>query len=40
MTWVKIVGKATFPLENGKRTGVLQATSVQQTKPPEEAMLF
>lgn len=40
MTWVRIVGKATFPLENGKRIGVLQATSVQQTKPPEEAMLF
>jgi hypothetical protein len=40
MTWVKIVGKATFPLENGKRVGVLQATSVEQTKPPEEAMLF
>jgi uncharacterized repeat protein (TIGR03943 family) len=40
MTWVRIIGKATFPLENGKRTGVLQATSVQQTKPPEEAMLF
>ena len=40
MTWVKIVGKATFPLENGKRVGVLQATSVQQAKPPEEAMLF
>jgi len=40
MTWVRIVGKATFPLENGKRTGILQATSVQQTKPPEEAMLF
>jgi hypothetical protein len=40
MTWVRIVGKATFPLENGKRIGVLQATSVQQTKPPEESMLF
>jgi hypothetical protein len=40
MTWVKIVGKATFPLENGKRIGLLQATSVQQTKPPEEAILF
>jgi uncharacterized repeat protein (TIGR03943 family) len=40
MTWVKIVGKATFPLENGKRVGVLQATSVEQTKPPEESMLF
>ena len=40
MSWVKIVGKATFPLENGKRIGVLQTTSVQQAKPPEEAMLF
>lgn len=40
MTWVKIVGKATFPMENGKRIGVLQATSVEQTKPPEEAILF
>ncbi len=40
MTWVRIVGKATFPVENGKRTAVIEATSVQQTKPPEEAMLF
>jgi uncharacterized repeat protein (TIGR03943 family) len=40
MTWVKIVGKATFPVENGKRTAVIQATSVQQTKPPEETMLY
>jgi hypothetical protein len=40
MTWVRIVGKATFPMENGKRTAVVQATSVQQTKPPEESMLF
>jgi uncharacterized repeat protein (TIGR03943 family) len=40
MTWVRIVGKATFPIENGKRTSVIQATSVTQTKPPEETMLF
>lgn len=40
MTWVKIIGKATFPVENGKRTAVIQATSVQQTKPPEESMLY
>lgn len=40
MTWVRIVGKATFPVENGKRTAVIQATSVTQTKPPEETMLF
>lgn len=40
MTWVRIVGKASFPIENGKRTAVIQATSVTQTKPPEETMLF
>ena len=40
MTWVRIVGKATFPVENGKRAAIIQATSVQQTKPPEESMLF
>ncbi len=40
MTWVKVVGTATFPIENGKRTAVIQATSVEETKPPEEAMLF
>lgn len=40
MTWVKIIGKATFPVENGKRTAVIQASSVQQTKPPEETMLY
>lgn len=40
MTWVRIIGKATFPLENGKRTAVIQATSVSETKPPEETMLF
>lgn len=40
MTWVRIIGKATFPIENGKRTAIIQATSVTQTKPPEESMLF
>lgn len=40
MSWVKIIGKATFPVENGKRISVLEATSVQPTKPPEESMLF
>ncbi|MEI6715199.1 MAG: TIGR03943 family protein [Verrucomicrobiota bacterium] len=40
MSWVKIIGKATFPIENGKRTAVVEATSVLPTKPPEESMLF
>jgi uncharacterized membrane protein YcgQ (UPF0703/DUF1980 family) len=40
MSWVKIIGKATFPLENGKRISLVEATSVEATKPPEESMLF
>lgn len=40
MTWVKVIGTATFPVEKGKRTAVIQAISVEETKPPEEAMLF
>jgi hypothetical protein len=40
MSWVKIVGKATFPVEKGKRIALVEADSVQPTKPPEETMLF
>lgn len=40
MTWVKIIGKASFPIENGRRTSVLQAESVTKTDPPVESMLY
>jgi uncharacterized repeat protein (TIGR03943 family) len=40
MTWVRIVGEATFPLENGRRIAVLQAETVEKTNPPEESMLY
>lgn len=40
MTWVKITGKATFPLENGRRTAVLKADKVEKAEPPDETMLF
>lgn len=40
MTWVKIEGTATFPLENGRRVSVLKADKVEKTEPPEEAMLY
>jgi uncharacterized repeat protein (TIGR03943 family) len=40
MTWIKIVGVPTFPLENGRRISVLKAERVEKTEPPEEAMLF
>lgn len=40
MTWVKVVGTATFPIENGRRTAVLKSQRVEQTEPPDESMLF
>ena len=40
MTWVKITGKPTFPIEKGRRVSVLKAAKVEKTKPPEEAMIY
>ncbi|MDQ3621395.1 MAG: TIGR03943 family protein [Verrucomicrobiota bacterium] len=40
MTWVKIVGTSTFPLENGRRVAVLKANKVEKSAPPEETMLY
>ncbi len=40
MTWIKITGIATFPVENGRQTAVLKATNVEKSKPPEESMLY
>jgi uncharacterized repeat protein (TIGR03943 family) len=40
MTWVKITGTPSFPMENGRRISVLKAEKVEKTDPPEEAMLY
>lgn len=40
MSWIKITGTATFPIENGRRIAVLQAEKVEATQPPEESMLY
>ncbi len=40
MTWIKITGTSTFPIENGRRISVLQADKVEKTTPPEESMLY
>jgi uncharacterized repeat protein (TIGR03943 family) len=40
MSWIKITGTATFPIENGKRIAVLKADKIEATKPPEESMLY
>lgn len=40
MTWIKIIGTPTFPVENGRRVSVLKAEKIEKTEPPEEATLY
>ena len=40
MTWIKITGTATFPVEGGRRIAVLKADRVEKVNPPEETMLY
>ena len=40
MSWIKITGTATFPVENGRRIAVLKAERVEKCNPPEETMLY
>lgn len=40
MTWVKITGTSTFPIEKGKRISVLKAEKIEKSEPPEESMLY
>ena len=40
MTWIKVTGTATFPVENGRRISVLKAERVEKSSPPDESMLF
>lgn len=40
MTWIEIVGEATFPLEGGKRVPVLHARRITPCPRPRESFLF
>ncbi len=40
MTWIKVTGTATFPIENGRRIAVLKAERVEKSAPPDETMLY
>ena len=40
MTWVRVTGRATFPLESGKRSAVIIADTVEKTDPPEESFIY
>ncbi|MEI8340882.1 MAG: hypothetical protein WCH43_05005, partial [Verrucomicrobiota bacterium] len=40
MSWVRVTGHATFPMEGGRMTAVVKADHVAVTDPPEETMLY
>ncbi len=40
MTWVKITGIPSFPVEKGRRISVLMAETVEKIEPPAEAMIY
>jgi uncharacterized repeat protein (TIGR03943 family) len=40
MSWVKVVGRATFPLEGGRRVPVVVADSVTPCEPPPESFIY
>lgn len=40
MSWTKVVGTVSFPMENGRRVPIVHAQTATQTDPPSEAMLY
>ena len=40
MTWVKVRGKAIFPIEGGRHMPVIVAESVTETDAPEESFIY
>jgi uncharacterized membrane protein YcgQ (UPF0703/DUF1980 family) len=40
MTWTRVTGEITFPLENGRTIAVIRATKVEPIEPPDESMLY
>ena len=40
MTWVKVIGTATFPVEGGRHIVVIEAQSVSEIEPPVESFTY
>ncbi|MFZ0434723.1 MAG: TIGR03943 family protein [Chthoniobacterales bacterium] len=40
MSWVKIIGKPTFPMEGGRHTAVLEASAVEPCEAPSEPFVY
>lgn len=40
MTWVKVHGKATFPVVGGQKRPLIENATIEKTDPPEDAYLY
>jgi len=40
MSWVKVVGKATFPIEGGRMTPIVVADKVETCDPPDDTFIY
>ncbi len=40
MSWIKVTGKATFPVEAGRTVPVVVADSITPTEPPPESFIY
>jgi uncharacterized repeat protein (TIGR03943 family) len=40
MSWVRVIGKAAFPVESGRRVPIVLAESVTPCDPPEETFIY
>jgi uncharacterized repeat protein (TIGR03943 family) len=40
MSWVKVIGKASFPIESGRRVPLVIAETVTPCDPPEETFIY
>ena len=40
MTWVRVTGKAAFPLEGGQRKPIIQSAALEKIDPPAEPYIY
>ncbi|MFZ4774596.1 MAG: TIGR03943 family putative permease subunit [Terrimicrobiaceae bacterium] len=40
MTWLKVTGLVTFPVEAGKRSALILADTIEPTEPPPESFIY
>lgn len=40
MSWIKVTGRATFPVEGGRRVPVVVADSIKPCDPPDESFIY